>query len=103
MIEAIENEDKIDAVVALGEIGTPFCMEALCEIVFSDKDMSLRIAAIYNLGRIGDPKAIPFIENFLKTEHLEYEPSKRRIIEVLEKLKQKKVEDVLISLRKNLW
>jgi len=61
-----ETITRKSAAEALGKIGNPAAVELLCFIV-SHQEPLLKHAAIWSLCTIGDPNAIPVIEEELRS------------------------------------
>jgi len=90
LIQALEDESqplnaRNIAANLLGGIGNQAAVDPLCNIVHFTEHKSLKYNAISALGMIGDPNAIPVIEEVLRS--LQFEQSV--LEEILEELKDK--------------
>jgi hypothetical protein len=97
LIRIMEDEDqpywtRIGAATALGSVGGPVAVQALCRILsapVSGAGPAFHLNVVAALGRIGDPNAIPFIEKALEEGQFKSGGIKKALM-VLEELKQKK-------------
>lgn len=71
VIIAAVKEDALcwTATEALGAIGGKDAMQALCQILATDSDMSVRMRAAHSLGKIGDSGAILALTKALRHPH----------------------------------
>lgn len=61
--------DRLDAVKAIGKVGTKEAVEALAEVLADPADPPVREAAVMELGALKDAEAIQFLANVLLLRH----------------------------------
>jgi HEAT repeat protein len=97
LIRIMQNEDRHSSVRnmaagILGKIGDPSAVEALCRVASSvqedGKGSRLAVNAIISLSMIGDPNAIPIIENTLRNPNLD-PGHKKTALRLLDELRKK--------------
>ncbi|MBU4309970.1 HEAT repeat domain-containing protein [bacterium] len=94
LITTLKEEQHYDvrwrAAQALGKIGDSRAVESLI-IALKDEKWPVRYNAAQALGEIGDERAIPALEEALKSKNKR--GVRKAIIEALEKIKSKKIEE----------
>ena len=58
LLEDLDNDVRLAAVIALGQTGDSRAVEPLMETLYWNLDDNVRAAAVMALGHIGDPRAI---------------------------------------------
>lgn len=87
---------RVRAAISLGQIGNPKAVNSLIEILQSDKEVSVRRAAIEGLSMIKDSRVVSPLLEAMKDKDLKWQ-----VVNVLHRVEDERAVDALIELSKD--